>query len=178
MLVIFRLILAILMSLTVSTKTLATVKWNHPSTNSGKPSVKFPFIPDEINFQFKELSKQHKMQACGFQNYTPKWHEIDRDLAQKINSNPLIYYPDGLKAAAIRFKNSLQENAKTHASIEDVIEASHNSISTWENENKFKPVIMITYPVKKDEIDSLIDILSNSDIVSSEPLHMPILVKG
>ena len=29
-----------------------------------------------------------------------------------------------------------------------------------------------------DEIDSLIDILSSSDIVSSEPLHMPILVKG
>lgn len=25
------------------------------------------------------------MQACGFQNYTPKWDEIDRDLAQKIN---------------------------------------------------------------------------------------------
>ena len=65
--------------------TLATVKWNHPSTNIGKPSVKFPFIPDEINFQFKELSKQHKMQACGFQNYTPKWDEIDRDLARGIN---------------------------------------------------------------------------------------------
>ena len=47
-----------------------------------------------------------------------------------------------------------------------------------DNENNFKPVIMITYPVKKDEIDSLIDILSNSDIVSSEPLHMPILFKG
>jgi len=37
---------------------------------------------------------------------------------------------------------------------------------------------MITYPVKKDEIDSLIDILSSSDIVSSKPLHMPILNKG
>ena len=46
------------------------------------------------------------------------------------------------------------------------------------NENNFKPVVMITYPVKKDEIDSLIDILSNSDIVSSRPLHMPILNKG
>ena len=46
------------------------------------------------------------------------------------------------------------------------------------NEGNFKPVVMITYPVKKDEIDSLIDILSNSDIVSSRPLHMPILNKG
>ena len=46
------------------------------------------------------------------------------------------------------------------------------------NKNNFKPVVMITYPVKKDEIDSLIDILSSSDIVSSKPLHMPILNKG
>ena len=64
------------------------------------------------------------------------------NLAKKINSNPLIYFPDGLKAAAIRFKNSLQENAKIHASIEDIIEASHNSISTWENQNNFKPILL------------------------------------
>ena len=64
------------------------------------------------------------------------------NLAKKINSSPLIYYPDGLKAAAIRFKNSLQENAKMHASIEDVIEASHNSISTLENQNDFKPILL------------------------------------
>ena len=64
------------------------------------------------------------------------------NLAKKINSNPLIYYPDGLKAAAIRFKNSLQENTKIHTSIEDVIEASHNSISTWENNNNFKPILL------------------------------------
>ena len=64
------------------------------------------------------------------------------DLAKKIKANPLIYYPDGLKAAAIRFKNSLQENSKIHTSIEDVIEASHNSISTWENNNNFKPILI------------------------------------
>jgi hypothetical protein len=59
-------------------------------------------------------------------------------------------------------------------SLDKIIQKDEHS----NNENKFKPVIMITYPVKKDEIDSLIDILSNSDIVSSEPLHMPILIKG
>ena len=64
------------------------------------------------------------------------------NLAKKINSNPLIYFPDGLKAAAIRFKNSLQENTKIHASIEDIIEASHNSISTWENQSDFKPILL------------------------------------
>ena len=36
----------------------------------------------------------------------------------------------------------LQENSKIHTSIEDVIEASHNSISTWENNNNFKPILL------------------------------------
>ena len=48
------------------------------------------------------------------------------NLANWITGIPVIYYPWGLRAAAIRFKNSLQENAKTHAIIEDVIESSHN----------------------------------------------------
>ena len=63
-------------------------------------------------------------------------------LAENMNLNPLIYYPDGFKAAAIRFKNSLQENSKIHASIEDIIEASHNSISIWENQNNYKPILL------------------------------------
>ena len=63
-------------------------------------------------------------------------------LAKNIKLSPLIYYPDGLKAAAIRFKNSLQENSKIHASIEDIIEASHNSVSTWENGNNLKPILL------------------------------------
>ena len=80
----------------------------------------------QLNVNSKNLSKENK----------------SLKLARRINSNPLIYYPDGLKAAAIRFKNSLQENSKIHTSIEDVIEASHNSISTWENNNNFKPILL------------------------------------
>jgi len=90
---------------------------------------------------FESLEKMKELQKIINSNNLEQ-NNPSLDLAQKINSNPLIYYPDGLKAAAIRFKNSLQENAKTHASIEDVIEASHNSISTWENENKFKPILV------------------------------------
>ena len=63
-------------------------------------------------------------------------------LAENMNLSPIIYYPDGFKAAAIRFKNSLQENSKIHASVEDIIEASHNSISIWENENNYKPILL------------------------------------
>ena len=36
------------------------------------------------------------------------------DLANWIVGIPVIYYPQGLETVAIRFKNSLQENAKMH----------------------------------------------------------------
>ena len=49
-------------------------------------------------------------------------------VAEYISGIPVIYYPFGLKASAIRFKNSLQENAKIHAFTEDIIESSHNGI--------------------------------------------------
>lgn len=64
------------------------------------------------------------------------------ELAEWINGIPLIYYPWGLSAAAVRFKNSLQENAKSHAMIEDIIEASHNGIVSWEMASNVKPILL------------------------------------
>ena len=64
------------------------------------------------------------------------------DLANWIDGIPVIYYPWGLQAAAIRFKNSLQENAKTHAIVEDVIESGHNGIVSWERSSKMVPVMI------------------------------------
>ena len=55
---------------------------------------------------------------------------------------PLIYYPWGFEAAAIRFKCSLQENAKMHAIVEDVVEASHNGIISWEVKSKVQPILL------------------------------------
>ena len=52
-------------------------------------------------------------------------------LAEWLSGVPVIYYPAGLRTAAVRFKNSLQENAKMHATAEDVIEACHNGIVPW-----------------------------------------------
>ena len=54
----------------------------------------------------------------------------------------MIYYPWGLEAAAIRFKNSLQENAKLHAITENVIEACHNGIVAWEKPSNIKPILI------------------------------------
>ena len=64
------------------------------------------------------------------------------DLAKWINGIPLIYFPAGLNAAAIRFKNSLQENSKMHAIAEDVIEACHNGIMSWETSSNVQPILL------------------------------------
>jgi len=64
------------------------------------------------------------------------------ELAKWIKGIPLIYYPGGLQAAAIRFKNSLQENAKLHAITENVIEACHNGIVAWEKPSNIKPILI------------------------------------
>jgi len=64
------------------------------------------------------------------------------NLANWITGIPIIYYPHGLQSIATRFKSSLQENAKTHAIIEDVIEASHNGIVSWEKPSVVQPILI------------------------------------
>ncbi len=64
------------------------------------------------------------------------------ELASWISGIPLIYYPHGLQSAAIRFKSSLQENAKSHAMIEDIIEASHNNVVSWERPSIVQPILI------------------------------------
>ena len=64
------------------------------------------------------------------------------ELAKSISEIPIIYYPFGLESAAIRFKNSLQENAKIHAIAEDVIEACHNGIVSWEKKSRIIPILI------------------------------------
>lgn len=65
-----------------------------------------------------------------------------RDLAGWLTGMPVVYYPWGFEAAATRFKNSLQENAKTHAVAEDILEASHNGIVAWESATTARPILI------------------------------------
>ena len=64
------------------------------------------------------------------------------NLAEWITGIPLIYYPLGLQSIAIRFKNVLQENVKMHVIAEDVIEACHNGIVSWEKESNVNPILI------------------------------------
>jgi glucose/mannose-6-phosphate isomerase len=63
-------------------------------------------------------------------------------LARWIDRIPIIYYPYGLYAAAIRFKNELQENCKLNATTEDVVEACHNNIVSWERKSSVQPILI------------------------------------
>jgi len=63
-------------------------------------------------------------------------------IAEWISGIPLLYYPWGLESAATRFKNSLQENAKTHVISEDIVEATHNGVVAWEKSSSAVPIII------------------------------------
>ena len=100
-----------------------------------------PINKEEINESIKNLERLGIQISSN--NLTNSNQALN--LAQEISGSPLIYYPGGLEAAAIRFKNSLQENAKIHAIVEDVVEASHNGIVAWEKKSDIFPILLQGY---------------------------------
>ncbi len=97
-----------------------------------------PISKNEIDNSIKELEiLNEKISSNNLTSENPALR-----LAEGISGIPLIYYPWGLQAAAIRFKNSLQENVKIHAIVEDVVEASHNGIVAWEKKSEIFPMLL------------------------------------
>ena len=93
---------------------------------------------EDVNEAINELEKlKNKIATNDLTNSNPAIK-----LAENITNIPLIYYPHGLESAAIRFKNSLQENAKMHVISEDVVEASHNGVVGWEKESIVEPILI------------------------------------
>ena len=89
------------------------------------------------------------------------------NLADWISGIPIIYYPHGLQSTATRFKSSLQENTKTHAIIEDVIEACHNGIVSWERPSVVQPVLLQgkdDYIKTKERFDIIKEFFTKRDI--------------
>ena len=97
-----------------------------------------PIDKTDIINSLNELEKQRN--SISSNNLSENNPAID--LAKSIADIPMIYYPWGLQAAAIRFKNSLQENTKIHAISEDVIEACHNGIVSWSKFSDIKPIFI------------------------------------
>ena len=105
-------------------------------------NVLMPILPLTKSDVIESITKLEKMEKkIASSNLTESNPSLN--LAEWINGIPLIYYPYGLQAAAIRFKNSLQENVKMHAIAEDVIEASHNGMVSWENPSSYVQPILL-----------------------------------
>jgi glucose/mannose-6-phosphate isomerase len=98
----------------------------------------FPIKKEEVENSIKELEITKK-NIC---SDNLELNNQSLDLAMSLKEIPLIYYPGGFEAAAIRFKCSLQENAKIHAIVEDVVEASHNGITSWEIKSNVQPILL------------------------------------
>ena len=97
-----------------------------------------PINKQEINDSINELEKTRDQ----ISSFKLNDKNLSLKLAKWITGIPVIYYPFGLEAAAIRFKNSLQENVKTHAMIENIIESSHNGIVSWERKSIVQPILL------------------------------------
>ncbi|OLB91154.1 MAG: glucose-6-phosphate isomerase [Thaumarchaeota archaeon 13_1_40CM_38_12] len=97
-----------------------------------------PIKKDDVLHSIRFLGElQKKINSSNLDNKNPAL-----DIATWISGIPLIYYPSGLQASAIRFKNSLHENAKSQVFLEEISEACHNEIVSWERPANVRPVLI------------------------------------
>ena len=84
----------------------------------------------------------------------PEWKRLSADVPASRNpakslalafreSTPKVYGTRVTRGVGVRFCNSVNENAKTHAFFEEVPEAMHNDVETWESPDpRFVPVLL------------------------------------
>ncbi len=98
----------------------------------------FEIKHDDITESIVEMEKtRNKINSSNLSKGNPALQ-----LAEGITNIPVIYYPFGLQSAAIRFKNSLQENTKIHAMVENIVETCHNGIVSWEKTSNVQPILI------------------------------------
>ena len=127
---------------------------------------------NDISNTINELAQLRD--KIGSQNLSDSNHALD--LANFISGIPLIYYPYGMQSCAIRFKSSIQENAKKHAIIEDVVEASHNGIVAWEKPSNIQPILLRGYDdyIKTQErFDIIKEFFERNNIQYKEIISVP-----
>jgi len=97
-----------------------------------------PIKRDEILESLKLMDElQKKINSSNLDEKNPAL-----GIASWISTTPIIYYPFGLQPAATRFKNSLHENAKMHVFLEEISEACHNQIVSWERPTSVRPILI------------------------------------
>ena len=112
-----------------------------PSFLYGMLKILGPILPIKDSEVYDSINELEKISfKISSKNISKNNSAIE--LAKWISDIPIIYYPYGFQAAAIRFKNSMQENAKIHAMAEDIIETCHNGIVAWEKASNVKPILI------------------------------------
>ena len=127
---------------------------------------------NDISKTINELAQLRD--KIGSHNLSDSNHALE--LANFISGIPLIYYPYGMQSSAIRFKSSIQENAKKHAIIEDVVEASHNGIVAWEKPSNIQPILLRGYDdyIKTQErFDIIKEFFERNNIQYKEVISVP-----
>jgi len=97
-----------------------------------------PLNEKDVKESIRELELTKKNIFSG--NLTE--NNFSLSLAKFTKDFVVIYYPSGLQATAIRYKNCLQENAKIHAMTEDILESCHNEIVSWEKKSQAQPIMI------------------------------------
>ena len=130
-----------------------------------------PIIKNDIIESLDELDRVKKqIDSHNLLNSNPAI-----DLAIWMKGIPLIYYPYGLESVATRFKSALQENAKIHVIVEDVIEACHNGIVAWEKSSIVQPILIQgqdDYIKTKERFGIIKEFFGDNDI-SFKEVHSP-----
>lgn len=92
-----------------------------------------------------ETISSMKKIASKISSSVPIARNPSKQLARLLaNSRPKIYGSSITKGVATRFKNSLNENAKMHASAAYAPDLFHNEVESWETElgGRFLPVVL------------------------------------
>ena len=97
-----------------------------------------PITRDEIMEAIVSLEKTKQQIHSGNLNS----NNPSLNIAKWITKTPVIYFPRGLNSVAIRFKNSLNENAKIHVISEELLEVCHNGIVAWKTNGEFQPILI------------------------------------
>ena len=131
-----------------------------------------PINEEEISQSIESLENlSQKISSDNLSETNPSF-----DLANFISGIPLIYYPYGLQSSATRFKSSIQENAKSHIIIEDIVEASHNGIVAWEKSSIVQPILLRGYDdyIKtKDRFEIIKEFFDKNSIKYKEITSVP-----
>jgi glucose/mannose-6-phosphate isomerase len=81
-----------------------------------------------------------------------------------IDKIPVIYGARPTRGAGIRFKNMLNENAKTHAIFDGLPDAFHNEVEAWEDPSPEYVPVFLRHPAEtpRDRVraDAMVAILS------------------